>query len=80
LTRFFGAPGLGAAFVLYVFLPYHRRMRDPAARRPVEPAVFEQPVAHALQFDGRKAFGRGDNMMAAIAAAHVADCLRRGGN
>jgi hypothetical protein len=52
---------------------------DPATLRPVNPADFEQTLAHALQFDGRRAFRRADTMMAAIAAAHVAECLRRAG-
>ena len=52
---------------------------DPAPLRPAEPGEFEQALAHALQYDGRKAFRRADNMMAAIAAAHVAQCLERAG-
>jgi len=40
----------------------------PATLHPAEPAEFEQALAHALQCDGRKAFRRADNMMAAIAA------------
>ena len=36
-------------------------------------------MPHALQFDGRKAFRRADNMMAQIAAAHVARCLDQAG-
>jgi len=47
--------------------------------RPAEPAELEQALAHALQFDRRKQFRRADNMMAAIAAAHVAQCLERDG-
>jgi hypothetical protein len=50
---------------------------DVPGLRPAEPAEFEQALAHALQFDGRKAFQRPDGMMAAIAAAHVAQCLER---
>ena len=52
---------------------------DARGLRPAEPAELEQTLAHALQFDGRKAFRRADNMMAAIAAAHVAQCLERVG-
>jgi|HubBroStandDraft_5_1064220.scaffolds.fasta_scaffold152636_2 hypothetical protein len=66
-------------------LPMRSRCRrqipdqQPAMLRPAEPAEFEQALAHALQFDGRKAFRRADTMMAAIAAAHVAQCLERAG-
>lgn len=54
-------------------------LADAGALRPVAPAEFEQALAHALQFDGRKAFRRADNMMASIAAAHVARCLEMSG-
>lgn len=49
---------------------------DPAH---AEFAELEQALTHALQFDGRTAFRRPDNMMAAIAAAHVARCLQQAG-
>ena len=52
---------------------------DAATLCPAEPAEFEQALAHALQFNGCKAFRRADNMLAAIAASHVAQCLERAG-
>ena len=52
---------------------------DARGLRPADPAEFERTVAHALQFDGRGAFRRADSFMTAIAAAHVAECLRRSG-
>jgi hypothetical protein len=52
---------------------------DPATLRPAEPAELEQTLAHALQFDGRKAFRPSGEMMAKITAAHLAERLRLAG-
>jgi hypothetical protein len=49
------------------------------ALRPATAAELEQAIAHALQFDGRKQFRLSGEMMAKITAAHLAECLRRGG-
>jgi hypothetical protein len=48
---------------------------DARGLRAADAAEVEPALADALQFDGRKAFRRADNMMAAIAAAHVPKCL-----
>jgi hypothetical protein len=40
---------------------------------------LEQALAHALRFDGRKAFKVSGEMMAKITAAHLAECLRQSG-
>jgi hypothetical protein len=40
---------------------------------------LEQALAHALRFDGRKAFKTSGEMMARITAAHLAEQLRRSG-
>jgi hypothetical protein len=42
-------------------------------------AEFEQALAHALQFDGRKTFRTAGGMMARITAAHLVGQLRRAG-
>ena len=47
--------------------------------RPATPAELELAIAHALQFDGKKQFRLSGEMMAKITAAHLAECLRRGG-
>jgi hypothetical protein len=41
---------------------------------------LKQSFAHALRFDGRKAFKVSEQMMAKITAAHLAECLRRSGS
>ncbi len=46
-------------------------MSNPASLRPADPADLEQALAHALQFDGRKAFRVSREMMAKITAAHL---------
>ena len=46
---------------------------------PADPAALEQALAHALQFDGRKAFRTSGEMMAKITAAHLAEQLRLAG-
>jgi hypothetical protein len=54
---------------------------DPA--RPLRLATadeLKQSFAHALRFDGRKAFKVSEQMMAKITAAHLAECLRRSGS
>ncbi len=50
-----------------------------AKLRPAAPDEIEQALAHALQFDGRKAFKMSGEMMAKITAAHLVECLRRSG-
>jgi hypothetical protein len=47
--------------------------------RPAAAAELEQAIAHALQFDGRKAFRVSGEMMARITAAHLVEQLARGG-
>jgi hypothetical protein len=54
-------------------------MADPQTLLPAESAELEQALAHALQFDGRKQFRLSGEMMAKITAAHLVECLRRGG-
>jgi hypothetical protein len=54
-------------------------MPQPDSLRPATPAELEQAIAHALQFDGKKPFRLSGEMMAKITAAHLAECLRRGG-
>jgi hypothetical protein len=54
-------------------------MTESAPLRPAETAEIEQALAHALQFDGRKQFKLSSEMMAKITAAHLLDCLERGG-
>jgi hypothetical protein len=45
----------------------------------LRPADLGQSLAHALQFDGRKAFRPSGEMMAKITAAHLAEQLHRAG-
>jgi hypothetical protein len=52
---------------------------DPANLRPADAAELEQALAHALQFDGRKAFRASGEMMAKITAAHLVEQLGRAG-
>ncbi len=52
---------------------------DPATLRPADAAEFEQALAHALQFDGRRAFRLSGEMMAKITAAHLVEQLARAG-
>ena len=40
-----------------------------------DPADFQQAVAHALRFDGRKRIHRGDAFMAELMAQHLAEYL-----
>jgi len=40
---------------------------------------LEQALAHALQYDGRRSYRLSGDMMAKIAAAHLAACLTRAG-
>ncbi len=55
-------------------------MVDPSITlRPATPDELEQALAHALRFDGRKAFNTSGEMMAKITAAHLAECLRQSG-
>ncbi len=55
-------------------------MTDPVQPlRPATAAELEQALAHALRFDGRKAFKLSGESMAKITAAHLAECLRIGG-
>ncbi len=51
----------------------------PHALRPATIDELEQALAHALRFDGRKAFKVSGEMMAKITAAHLAEQLRRSG-
>jgi hypothetical protein len=50
---------------------------DPTSLRPADAAELEQALAHALQFDGRKAFRASGEMMAKITAAHLVEQLGR---
>jgi hypothetical protein len=52
---------------------------DPASLRPADRADLEQALAHALLFDGRKAFRVSREMMAKITAAHLVEQLGRAG-
>jgi len=45
----------------------------------LRPADLEQALAHALQFDGRKAFRVSGEMMAKITAAHLVEQLKLAG-
>jgi hypothetical protein len=54
-------------------------MPDAPDLTEASPDDVEHAVAHALQFDGRKAFRPSGEMMARITAAHIAACLRRAG-
>jgi hypothetical protein len=51
----------------------------PHTLRPATIDELEQALAHALRFDGRKAFKVSGEMMAKITAAHLAEQLRRSG-
>jgi hypothetical protein len=51
----------------------------PQSLRPASTDEPEQALAHALRFDGRKAFKLSGESMAKITAAHLAECLRVGG-
>jgi hypothetical protein len=52
---------------------------DARGLRAAEPAELEQALAHALQYDGRKAFRPSGEMMAKITAAHLVQHLGRAG-
>jgi len=52
---------------------------DARGLRPAEAAELEQTLAHALQYDGRKAFRPSGEMMAKITAAHLVAQLQRAG-
>jgi hypothetical protein len=54
-------------------------MPDDRPLTPADPAEFEQALAHALQFDGRRQFKLAGESMAKITAAHLAACLARSG-
>jgi hypothetical protein len=54
-------------------------MPDISACRPATSLEIEQALAHALQFDGRKAFRPSGEMMARITAAHLVEQLRLAG-
>ncbi len=54
-------------------------MPDDRPLTPADPAELEQALAHALQFDGRKAFKMSGESMAKITAAHLTECLARSG-
>jgi len=51
----------------------------PLPLRPATSDEIEQALAHALRFDGRKAFRLSGESMAKITAAHLAECLRQSG-
>jgi len=51
----------------------------PQSLRPASTDELEQTLAHALRFDGRKAFKLSGESMAKITAAHLAECLRQSG-
>jgi hypothetical protein len=52
---------------------------EPQSLRPASPDELKQALAHALRFDGRKAFKLSGESMAKITAAHLAECLRQSG-
>jgi hypothetical protein len=54
-------------------------MSDQRPLTPADPAEFEQALAHALQFDGRRQFKLAGESMAKITAAHLAQSLARSG-
>jgi len=54
-------------------------MDQPLPLRPAAAHEIEQALAHALRYDGSKAFRASGEMMAKITAAHLAEQLRRGG-
>ena len=54
-------------------------MPDEANLSPASTTELEQALAHALQFDGRRHFKVSGEMMARITAAHLIECLERGG-
>ena len=54
-------------------------MHDAPSLRPATPDEIEQALAHALRFDGHKAFRPSGEMMAKITAAHLVDHLQRAG-
>ncbi len=51
----------------------------PKTLRPATTDELEQALAHALRFDGRKAFKLSGESMAKITAAHLAEQLRQSG-
>lgn len=59
-----------------VAFPFYRPpLPDDRPLTPADPADFEQAVAHARHFDGRKRTRRGDAFMAELMAQHLAECL-----
>jgi hypothetical protein len=54
-------------------------MLGPQQLQSTTAAELEQALAHALQFDGRKAFRTSGEMMARITAAHLVEQLRKAG-
>ena len=54
-------------------------MPDEPSLTQADPEEFLFSLAHALQFDGKRHFKRGDGFMARIVAEHLAECLRRSG-
>jgi hypothetical protein len=46
---------------------------------PADNADLVQALAHALQFDGRRQFKLSGEAMAKLTAAHLVECLERGG-
>jgi hypothetical protein len=46
---------------------------------PADPDELAYAIAHALRFDGRKAFRTSGEMMAKITASHLIACLERSG-
>ena len=45
--------------------------------RPAIQEEIEHALAHALRFNGKKAFKLSHEMMANITASHLAECLRQ---
>jgi hypothetical protein len=54
-------------------------MPDDRTLTPASSAELEQALAHALRFDGRRAFKLSGESMAQITAVHLAACLRQSG-
>ena len=72
---------IGPARRLFILCSYYSvlRMHDPSTLRPATTDELEHALAHALRFDGQKAFRTSGEMMATITAAHLVAYLRRAG-
>jgi hypothetical protein len=54
-------------------------MPDDRKLTQATPAELEQTLAHALRYDGRRAFKLSAESMAQITAAHLVTCLLKSG-